>query len=88
MWIRTEFGVLVNLAQANEVTLDNGTVEAHFGTQTRPLAHRSNEVEARKAFDWVAQCLDEGKTFLDLGKKRSDASAGTLAGAMPNEKAL
>ena len=80
MWVRSEFGVLVNLEQASEVTLVNGTVEAHIGGQTRPLAHRAVDAEARKAFELVAQYLAEGKIYLDLSKKHSEA-AGAEAGA-------
>lgn len=69
MWVRSEFGVLCNLSQANEVTLENGTVEAHYGQLTRPLAHRASEAEAIKLFDRIAQELADGKRFLDLRKK-------------------
>lgn len=75
MWVRSEFGVLVNLSQASEVTLSQGTVEAHFGSEARPLAHRSDEAAGQKVFDLVAQCLAEGKGFLDLGKRPGELAA-------------
>jgi hypothetical protein len=69
MWIRSEFGVLCNLEQASEVTISNGTVQAHFGGEVRPLSHHANETEALKTFDRIAQALSEGKGFLDLSKR-------------------
>ena len=85
MWVRSEFGVLVNLQQAGEVTLVQGTVEAHIGGQTRPLAHRANEVEARKVFELVAQYLSEGKTYLDLSLRPHESPGGTVSAASPGE---
>ena len=68
MWIRSEFGVLCNLEQANEVTVSNGTVEAHFGNDALPLAHSAKEEDALKVFDRIAQALADDKKFLDLSK--------------------
>ncbi len=68
MWIRSEFGVLCNLDQATAVTVSNGTVEVHFGTEVTPLAHHANESEAWKVFDRISQDLSDDKNFLDLGK--------------------
>jgi hypothetical protein len=81
MWVRSEFGGLVNLAQASEVTLEGGTVQAHINGQARPLAHRANEAEARKIFEIIAQELESGKSYLDvsLGPRRSGASTDTAA---------
>ncbi len=77
MWVRSEFGVLVNLDQVSEVTLSGGTVEAHISQQTRPLAHRANEAEARKVFELVSQSLADGKIFLNLDKRVGEAGTGT-----------
>lgn len=68
MWIRSEFGVLCNLEQATEVTISNGTVEAHFGKDALPLAHSTHDAGAIKVFDHIAQALSEDKKFLDLSK--------------------
>lgn len=68
MWIRSEFGVLCNLEQANEVTVSNGTVEARFGKDALPLSHHANDAEAWKVFDRIAEALADDKNFLDLGK--------------------
>lgn len=71
MWIRSEFGVLCNLEQATEVLTSNGTVEAHFGKEVLPLAHRAKEEDAVKVFDLIAQALSEDKKFLDLSKREA-----------------
>jgi hypothetical protein len=76
MWVRSEFGVLCNLEQAGEVTVSNGTVEAHINGQVCPLAHRASETEAFKVFDRIAQELAAGKRFLDLSKKPVSEAAG------------
>ena len=69
MWVRSEFGVLVNLDQVSEVTLGDGTVEAHINGQARPLAHRANEADAHKIFELISQSLADGKIFLSLDKR-------------------
>jgi hypothetical protein len=81
MWVRSEFGVLVNLEHASEVTLESGTVEAHINGQARPLAHRANEEEARKIFEMIAQELETGKRYLDVGLGPRRSGAGTNTGA-------
>ena len=68
MWVRSEFGVLCNLAQASEVTVSNGTIEARFGKEVTPLAHRARESDAWKIFDRIAQELSDGHRFVDLSR--------------------
>ena len=90
MWVRSEFSVLVNLDQVSEVTLESGTVEAHINGEVRPLAHRSDEAEARKVFELLAQELEAGKRYLDLntGPRRSGSGTDTAAGVPgPNASA-
>lgn len=75
MWIRSEFGVLCNLEQANEVTVSNGTVEARFGKDALPLSHRANDAEAGEVFDRIAEALADDKKYLDL----SDLNRATMS---------
>ena len=85
MWVRSEFGVLVNLDQVSEVTLESGTVEVRMNGESRPLAHRSDETEARKVFELLAQELEAGKRYLDLntGPRRSTTGTDTAANVPP-----
>ena len=87
MWIRSEFGVLVNLDQVSEVTIGGGTVEAHIGGEARPLAHRANEADARKIFELVSQSLADGKIFLNLDKRVGEAGTGSTGPSGSNATA-
>lgn len=87
MWVRSEFGVLCNLNQATDVAISNGTVEAHFGKEVVPLAHRANEEDALKIFDRISQDLSDDKHFLDLGKHSAD-HAGERPGGAPSSETL
>jgi hypothetical protein len=87
MWVRSEFGVLCNLAQANEVTVSNGTVEARFGKEVTPLAHRAKDSDAWKIFDRIAQELADDQRFLDLSKRTSEPmSSETVISADPGSE--
>lgn len=91
MWVRSEFGVLCNLRQANEVTVSNGTIEARFGKEVTPLAHRSKDSDAWKIFDRIAQELADNQGFLDLSKRTNEPmNSETVISAEPgaDEKAL
>ena len=91
MWVRSEFGVLCNLAQASVVTVSNGTVEAHFGKEITPLAHRAKDSDAWKIFDRIAQELSDDRRFVDLSQRNNQPlNSETTIAAEPGalEKAL
>lgn len=87
MWVRSEFGVLCNLDQATDVAIANGTVEAHFGKEVVPLAHRAKEEDALKIFDRISQDLSDEKHFLDLSKHSGD-HLGPHSGEAPSSEAI